>query len=71
MFSNFFQSAMNRMSNSISHPKIAAPDEAFNTVWWVEQTAHAASDKKMSKSLALTNSAILSLAVCSMFVNTA
>jgi hypothetical protein len=32
--------------------------------------AHAASAKKMSMSLALTNSAILSLAVRSMFVNT-
>jgi hypothetical protein len=32
---------MNGMSNSISHPNIAAPGEAFNTVWWVEPTAHA------------------------------
>jgi hypothetical protein len=33
--------------------------------------AHAASARKMLMSLALTDSAILSLAVCSMFVNTA
>ena len=62
---------MNRMSNSIPHPNIAAPGEAFNTVWWVEQMAHAASAKKMSMSLALANWAISSLAVHSMFVNTA
>jgi hypothetical protein len=43
-----FQSAMNGMSNSISHPKIAAPGDAFNTLWWVEQMAHAASAKMMS-----------------------
>jgi hypothetical protein len=58
------------MSNSMSHPNIAAPGEAFNTVWWVEQMAHAASDKKMSMSLALTKLAISSSAVRSMFVNT-
>jgi hypothetical protein len=61
---------MNRMSNSISRPNIAAPGEAFNNVWWVEQMAHAASAKKMPMSLALTNSAMSSLAVRSMFVNT-
>jgi hypothetical protein len=33
---------MNGMSKSISCPKIAAPGEAFNTVWYVEQIAHAA-----------------------------
>jgi hypothetical protein len=55
----------------MSHPNIAAPGEAFNTVWWVEQMAHAASDKKTLMSLAFTNSAILSSAVHSMFVNTA
>jgi hypothetical protein len=67
----FFQSAMNGMSKSISHPNIAAPGEAFNTIWWVEQMAHAASAKKMSMSLALTNLAISSSAARSMFVNTA
>ncbi len=59
------------MSYSISCPNIYAPCEAFSTVWWVEQKAHAASDKKISISLALNNSAISSLAVQSMFVNTA
>jgi hypothetical protein len=62
---------MNGMSNSISCPNIAAPGEAFTTVWWVEGMAYAASAKKMSMSLALTDSAVLSLAVHSMFVNTA
>ena len=33
---------MNGTSKSMSHPKIAAPGEAFNTVWNVEQIAHAA-----------------------------
>ncbi len=71
MFSNCFQSAMNGMLNSISCPNIAAPGAAFSTVWWVEQMAHAASDKKMLMTLALTNLAILSSAVHSMLVNTA
>jgi hypothetical protein len=44
---------MNGMSNTMSHPNIAPPGKAFNTVWWVEQMPHAASDKKMSMSLAL------------------
>ena len=61
---------MNGMSNSITHPNIAAPGEAFNTVWRLEQMARAASDKKMLMSLAFTDLAILSLAVHSMFVNT-
>jgi hypothetical protein len=30
------------MSKSISPPNIAAPGEAFNTVWYVEQIAYAA-----------------------------
>jgi hypothetical protein len=59
---------MNGMSKSISRQNITAPGEAFNTVWWVEQMAHAASAKKMLMSLALTNSAISSSAVRSMFV---
>ncbi len=33
---------MNGMLKSISRPKIAAPGEAFNTVWYVERIAHAA-----------------------------
>jgi hypothetical protein len=62
---------MNRKSNSLSHPNIAAPGEAFNTVWWAERMAHAASDKKMLMSLALTDLAISSSAVHGMFINTA
>ena len=30
------------MSKSISHPNIDAPGEAVDTVWYVEQIAHAA-----------------------------
>jgi hypothetical protein len=37
---------------------IAALGEALSTVWWVEQMAHAASDRKTSVSLAFTNLAI-------------
>jgi hypothetical protein len=59
------------MSKIMSCQSIAAPGEAFNTVWWVEQMAHAAYDKKTLMSLAFTNLAISSLAVHSMFVNTA
>jgi hypothetical protein len=66
----FFQSAMNGILKSISCPNIAALGEAFSTVWYVEHMANAASNKKTSMSLAFTNLAILSSAVCSMFVNT-
>jgi hypothetical protein len=66
-----FQSAMNGMSKSMSHPNIAAPGEALSTVWWVEQMAHAASDKKMSMSLGFTELAILISAVFNMFIKTA
>ncbi len=62
---------MNEMSNSMSCPSITAPGETISTVWWVEQMAHAASDKKMLMPLALIVLAILSSAVRSMFVNTA
>jgi hypothetical protein len=62
---------MKRKSNRMSCPNIAAPGMAFNTLWWVEQMAYAASDKKMLMSLVLTNLALLSLAVRSMFVKTA
>ena len=59
---------MNGMSKIMSRPNIAAPGEAFSTVWEVEQMAHTASDKKTSMSLAFTNSAILSSAVMNMFL---
>jgi hypothetical protein len=49
---------MNRMLKSISYPNIAAPDEALSTVWWVEQKAHAASDRKNLMSLGFTELAI-------------
>jgi hypothetical protein len=62
---------MNGVSKSMSHPNIAAPGEAFSAVWWVKQMAHAVSDKKMLMSLALTDLAISSSVVRSMFVNTA
>jgi hypothetical protein len=42
---------MNGMSNRIYHPNIAAPGEAFNTVWWVERMANVASAKKMLMSI--------------------
>ncbi len=34
------------MSKSMYHPNIAAPGEAFNTVWYVERIAHAALSMK-------------------------
>jgi hypothetical protein len=54
---------MNGMSNSMSRPNIAAPGEAFNTVWWVEQMAHASTDKKTSMSLAVHSSSSIAFAV--------
>ena len=38
---------MNRTSKSMSHPKIAAHGEVFNTMWYVEQIAHAALSGKV------------------------
>jgi hypothetical protein len=48
------------MSKSMSHPNIAAPGEAFNTVWYVEQIAHAALSMNVSMSAGSTESAISS-----------
>jgi hypothetical protein len=62
---------MNRMLKSKSHPNIAAPGEALSTVWWVEQMAYAASDRKMLMTLEFTESAILSSAVHNLFITTA
>jgi hypothetical protein len=43
----------------MSHPKnIAAPGEAFNTVWYVEQVAHAALSMNVSMSAGSTESAV-------------
>jgi hypothetical protein len=53
-----FRSAMKGMSKSISRPKIAAPGEVFNTVWYDEQIAHAALSMKVSMSAVSTVSAM-------------
>ena len=47
----YFQSATNGMLKSISCPNIAAPGEAFNTVWYVERIAHAALSMNVSMSV--------------------
>ena len=39
--------------NSMSCPKIVAPDEALSTVWWIDHTAHAALVRKSMMSLLL------------------
>ncbi len=49
---------MNGMSKSISRPKIAAPGEAFNTVWYDEWIAHAALSMNVSMSAGSTDSAM-------------
>jgi hypothetical protein len=46
---------MNRMSKSMSRPKTAAPGEAFNTVWYVEQISHAALSINVSMSAGSTD----------------
>jgi hypothetical protein len=51
---------MNGMLKSMSHPNIAAPGEAFNTVWYVEQIAHAALSMNVSMSAGSTESAMSS-----------
>ncbi len=49
---------MNGMSKSISHPNIAAPGEAFYTVWYDEQIAHSALSMNVSMSAGSTDSAM-------------
>ncbi len=49
-----FGLVLNGMSKSMSCPNIAAPGEAFNTVWYVERIAHAALSINVSMSSALT-----------------
>jgi hypothetical protein len=49
---------MNGMSKSILRPKIAAPGEAFNTVWYDEQIAHAALSMNVSMSAGSTDLAV-------------
>jgi hypothetical protein len=46
------------MSKGISDPKIAAPGEAFNTVWYVEQIAYNALSMNVSMSAGSTDSAM-------------
>jgi hypothetical protein len=58
-FSNLFPvTAVNGTSKSMSRPNIAAPGEAFNTVWYVEQIAHAALSMNVSMSAGSTDSAM-------------
>ena len=49
---------MNGTSKSMSRPNIAAPGEAFNTVWYVERIAHAAQSMNVSMSAGATDSAM-------------
>ena len=42
----------------MSHPKIAAPGEAYCTVWYIEQFAHAALSMNVSMSVGCTESAL-------------
>ena len=46
------------MSNNMSQPKMAAPGEAFSTVWYVEQMAQAAFVMNVSISLGSTEGAM-------------
>ncbi len=46
------------MSKSMSHPNIAAPGEAFNTLWYVEQISHAVSLINVSVSAGSTELAM-------------
>ena len=50
IFSNLFPVSYNGMLKSISHPNIDAPGEAVDTVWYVEQIAHAALSMNVSMS---------------------
>ncbi len=55
---------MRSMLKSISCPKIAAPGEAFNTVWYVERIAHAALLMNVSMSAVSTDLAMFISEVC-------
>jgi hypothetical protein len=48
----------------MSHPNIAAPGEAFNTVWYVERIAHAALLMNVSMSAGSTDLAMSISEVC-------
>ncbi len=49
---------MNGTSKSMLRSKIAAPGEAYNNVWYVEQVAHAALSMNVSMSVGSTDSAM-------------
>jgi hypothetical protein len=49
---------MNGTSKSMSRPKIAAPGEAFSTVWYVQRIAHAPLSMNVSMSAGSTDSAM-------------
>jgi hypothetical protein len=49
---------MNGMPKSISRPKIAAPGEAFDTMWYDERIAHAALSMNVSMSASSTELAM-------------
>ena len=68
--SNFVTVSKKGMLNSMSRPKIAAPGEAFSTVWYVERMVHAASVRNTSMSLGSTILAMSCSAVQSMVVIT-
>ena len=61
---------MNGMLKSISRQKIAAPGEAVNTVWYVEQIAHAALSINVSISAGSTDSAMSISEVCIIVLRT-
>jgi hypothetical protein len=54
----------------MSHPNIAAPGEAFDTVWYVEQIAYAALSMNVSMSAGSTESAMSSSEVRTMVPKT-
>ena len=49
---------MNVPSKIMSRPKIAAPGEAFNTMWYVDQIAHAALSMNLSMPAGSTDLAV-------------
>jgi hypothetical protein len=53
-----FACSLQFVSSQIQTENIAAPGEAFNTVWYVEQIAHAALAMNVSISAGCTESAM-------------
>ena len=58
------------MSKSISCLTIAAPGEAFNTVWYVERSAHAALSMNVSMSAGSTELSMSISEVCTIVPRT-